>query len=324
MDWKEKGNASFKAGQFEEAIDCYNRALAIDAENAILYSNRSAAYLQLKDYEKALRDAAVCLKLNPQWDKGHFRKGSALESINIRQALAAYEDGLACNRENAELARKVTALRRQVRNEETAAEKARNEQDQARANERPGQMPSNNAWAKGLPPAEQREWLVDCYRMRVDDTMVWRGECVGLYSGDGEKGTVLLDFLVFCRLAVAHDVVPRNWDWPAFLTVAECLLCFAFEKSDAKEKWGGENIFRAMLGGRSLRYTAEMVYGSSIVNPAEMHRDERALREELTGGWEAVVQRPAAAATFRTVGGLAAWQKLHADMRDPGHSYRSN
>ena len=31
------------------------------------------------------------------------------------------------------------------------------------------------------------------------------------------------------------------------------LLPFSFEKSDAKEKWGGENIFSALTGSPSLR-----------------------------------------------------------------------
>ena len=45
---------------------------------------------------------------------------------------------------------------------------------------------------------------------------------------------------------------------------AKGLLPYAFEKSDAKEKWGGENVFAAAMGGRSLRATGEIVYASSI------------------------------------------------------------
>jgi hypothetical protein len=50
------------------------------------------------------------------------------------------------------------------------------------------------------------------------------------------------DFLIFCKLAVKSKVLPSSWDWHAFLSKAQ-LLPYAFEKSDAKEKWGGENIF---------------------------------------------------------------------------------
>ena len=46
--------------------------------------------------------------------------------------------------------------------------------------------------------------------------------------------------------------------------MAKGLLPYAFEKSDAKEKWGSENVFAAMTGGLSLRATGEVVYGASI------------------------------------------------------------
>lgn len=44
-----------------------------------------------------------------------------------------------------------------------------------------------------------------------------------------------------------HGVVPSaGWDWAAFLKVAVGLLPYAFEKSDAKKKWGGENVFASV------------------------------------------------------------------------------
>jgi hypothetical protein len=45
-------------------------------------------------------------------------------------------------------------------------------------------------------------------------------------------------------------VVPAKWDWGKFLKAAVKLLPYAFEKSDAQEKWGGENVFAVAMGGR--------------------------------------------------------------------------
>ena len=42
-------------------------------------SNRSAALLQLRKSGKALEDAEQCIKRRPDWDKGFYRKGLALE-----------------------------------------------------------------------------------------------------------------------------------------------------------------------------------------------------------------------------------------------------
>lgn len=115
-------------------------------------------------------------------------------------------------------------------------------------------------------------------------------------------------------------MVHTGWDWPAFLSTATGLLPYAFEKSDAKEKWGGENVFAAMLGGgRSLRATAEVVLGSSAVGGLGPTDEECCLAEQLCdrmhqllavadgGGGEGAAE---ARALFGDVGGAAAWRTL--------------
>ena len=36
-------------------------------------------------------------------------------------------------------------------------------------------MPTPAGWAAGLSSDKQAEWLVDCYRMRLDDDYAWGG-----------------------------------------------------------------------------------------------------------------------------------------------------
>ncbi|KOO30606.1 ankyrin repeat domain-containing protein 49 [Chrysochromulina tobinii] len=135
-------------------------------------------------------------------------------------------------------------------------------------------------WAKGLSADKQREWLCDCYRMRVDDDMCWGGGFLhGLYARD-DGDLISSDFLIYCKLSVKHGVVPRSWDWAAFLRTATALLPYAFEKQDAKEKWGGENVFAAVMGGRSLRATAEVVYGNSCQAMEPSAEESMALRPQ--------------------------------------------
>ena len=111
-----------------------------------------------------------------------------------------------------------------------------------------------SGWAVGLDPKKQREWLLDCYRMRLDDDYAWGGDVRGgsLYD-QSSPDEIVQDFLVFCRLALEQGVIPEGWNWSKFLATAVDLLPYAFEKSDAKEKYGGENVFNVALGGRSLR-----------------------------------------------------------------------
>ncbi len=59
---KAKGNAAFSAKNFDEAIGHYTQAIEAATDNTadavhVLYSNRSACYSGLKQWEKALEDA---------------------------------------------------------------------------------------------------------------------------------------------------------------------------------------------------------------------------------------------------------------------------
>eukprot|EP00914_Ancora_sagittata_P010504 GHVO01020304.1.p1 GENE.GHVO01020304.1~~GHVO01020304.1.p1 ORF type:complete len:227 (-),score=37.46 GHVO01020304.1:66-746(-) len=126
--------------------------------------------------------------------------------------------------------------------------------------------PSANAWSLGLSNKQKYEWFTDCYRMRVDDLYVWSGgQLVGLYDPDATPLSVVTHFWIFCKMAVNQAVVPKDWKWKKLMDVAGKDLQFAFEKSDAKDKYGRENVFGPFIGGgRSLRYTALVVSNTSL------------------------------------------------------------
>ncbi|KAM4050798.1 tetratricopeptide repeat protein 28-like [Anomaloglossus baeobatrachus] len=64
-----QSNNACKNGDFQLAIELYSETLQVDPQNCILYSNRSAAYLKITQYEKALDDAIKARLLNPKWPK---------------------------------------------------------------------------------------------------------------------------------------------------------------------------------------------------------------------------------------------------------------
>lgn len=162
------------------------------------------------------------------------------------------------------------------------------------------------------------EWFVDCYRMRVDDDYAHGGgNTHGLYDIDGSGQDILQDFLIFCKMAVQHGVLPRGWDWSKLIAPAVKLLVYAFEKDDAQDKWGGENLFSAMLGGRSLRYTAEIVYGCSCMAGLDGSEELYAVCDDVDKIWDAFVLGRSTspvgdnmAALFQDVGGVEVWKKM--------------
>lgn len=82
----------------------FTEAIAIQPENHILYSNRSAAYASKRDYTNALKDAEKTTELKPDWAKGWGRKGAALHGEgDLLAANDAYEEGLKLDANNAQL-----------------------------------------------------------------------------------------------------------------------------------------------------------------------------------------------------------------------------
>jgi stress-induced-phosphoprotein 1 len=101
---KALGNKAIADKNFDDAIDKFTQAIAIQPENHILYSNRSAAYASKKDWTNALNDADKTTQIKPDWAKGWGRKGAALHGKgDLVGANDAYEEGLKHDANNAQL-----------------------------------------------------------------------------------------------------------------------------------------------------------------------------------------------------------------------------
>lgn len=82
----------------------FTQAIALQPENHILYSNRSAAYASKKEWDNALKDAEKTTEIKPDWAKGWGRKGAALHGKgDLLGANDAYEAGLKHDPNNAQL-----------------------------------------------------------------------------------------------------------------------------------------------------------------------------------------------------------------------------
>ena len=178
----------------------------------------------------------------------------------------------------------------------------------------------NASWSKGLPQIAKYEWFFDCYRMRIDDDYAIGGGILrGLYDPDHTPDSILLDFCFFCRLAKCRNVLPSQWQWKDFLKVADDWILAAFEKEDAKDKYGSENVFDACFsGGRSLRFTGEIVYGFSAMN-YEPEYDEiyKRIDEELE---KVKIKKKEDFVkfqeVFKEIGGFEIWRELFYQIKN--------
>lgn len=61
--------------QYDEAIESYNKAIALDATNPVYYSNRAAAHSSKGDNLAAVGDAEQAIAVDPTFVKAYHRLG---------------------------------------------------------------------------------------------------------------------------------------------------------------------------------------------------------------------------------------------------------
>ncbi|XP_012865523.1 PREDICTED: dyslexia susceptibility 1 candidate gene 1 protein isoform X1 [Dipodomys ordii] len=103
-DWlKEKGNKLFATENYLAAINAYNLAIRLNNKIPLLYLNRAACHLKLKNLHKAIEDSSKALELltPPVKDnanarmKAHVRRGTAFCQLELYvEGLQDYEAAL--------------------------------------------------------------------------------------------------------------------------------------------------------------------------------------------------------------------------------------
>ena len=92
---KDLGNAAFKAGQYESAIEHYTRSVREDGETAVAYANRSMSFLKIERWAEAERDASAALRIDAAYLKAHQRRGVARRRLGkFLEATMDYENAL--------------------------------------------------------------------------------------------------------------------------------------------------------------------------------------------------------------------------------------
>ncbi|XP_015117799.1 dnaJ homolog subfamily C member 7 [Diachasma alloeum] len=70
---KEEANGLYKQGKFKQALAKYTKLIELCPTNANHYSNRSACYMMMEQYEHALIDARKTIEIDPKHIKAHTR-----------------------------------------------------------------------------------------------------------------------------------------------------------------------------------------------------------------------------------------------------------
>lgn len=78
---KDQGNQFLKEQKFDEAIESYTKAIELDNQNAVFFSNRAQVHIKLENYGLAIADCDEALKIDPNMIKAYYRKGVSLMAI---------------------------------------------------------------------------------------------------------------------------------------------------------------------------------------------------------------------------------------------------
>ncbi|NWZ78928.1 DAAF4 factor, partial [Poecile atricapillus] len=120
-DWlKDKGNKMFAMGDYLGAVNAYNLAVKLNSKLPVLYLNRAACHLKLRNLHKAIEDSSKALELltPPVPDnenarvKAHVRRGTAFCQLELyTEGLQDYEAALKIDPRNKNIEKDAEKIR---------------------------------------------------------------------------------------------------------------------------------------------------------------------------------------------------------------------
>jgi len=81
-----RGQTLFGLAHYQQAIEDYDKSLAISPENYYSYNGRGAAYIELKEYQLAMNDFNKVIELNPRFPPPYIGRGLIYERLNNHDA----------------------------------------------------------------------------------------------------------------------------------------------------------------------------------------------------------------------------------------------
>ena len=67
--------------RFEEAVDCYDKALSLEQDNEIFISNKGVAFMELNRFEEAVLCFRKVLIINPNNEDAQILMDECLENL---------------------------------------------------------------------------------------------------------------------------------------------------------------------------------------------------------------------------------------------------
>lgn len=95
VDYLALARAAYRAGNYEEAIAAFTRAIEIQSESAMLYGERAKAAYMMGNYRQAIQDYEEALELRPNAEHYTWRGNSYTMFGDNTRALADFDSAIA-------------------------------------------------------------------------------------------------------------------------------------------------------------------------------------------------------------------------------------
>jgi tetratricopeptide (TPR) repeat protein len=121
--YRKKGDALLELERFGEALECYDRAIAIKPDDPRTHNNRASALKNLRRYNEALDSYERAIALLPTRVELHSNRGNLLQELErFEEALESYDTAIALRPDYAETySNRGVVLRNMMQFEESAA-----------------------------------------------------------------------------------------------------------------------------------------------------------------------------------------------------------
>jgi len=93
-DWLKQGIVMGKKGDFDKAIECFNRAIEINPHFDKALQNRGIAWIKKGDFKRALSDFDAALSINPRNTTASYYRRIAIEKSGVKLPIGRPEKQL--------------------------------------------------------------------------------------------------------------------------------------------------------------------------------------------------------------------------------------
>nr|XP_039253623.1 tetratricopeptide repeat protein 12-like [Styela clava] len=103
-EMKMKANDAFKNEEYKTALSLYSEAITVAKDLTPLYTNRAMTHIKLQQYDEAIADCEMALRVESTWIKAYVVKGNALKlQKKYPEAIETYKEILTHNKDKMKL-----------------------------------------------------------------------------------------------------------------------------------------------------------------------------------------------------------------------------